>query len=165
MRYTTGTYLDHKKEKVPIHEFVDKELVLYAIASNQRALPNAIDGLKHGHRKIVFSCFKRNLIKGTDCSFISPQDFFISFYHSFSSFASGLLRLSSFVEIRVAQLSGYVSEKAAYHHGEASLCATIVKLAQNFVGSNNINLLVPQGQFGTRLGMPSINFECSELFI
>lgn len=29
--------------------------------------------------------------------------------------------------------------------------ATIVGLAQNFVGSNNINLLMPIGQFGTRL--------------
>lgn len=55
------------------------------------------------------------------------------------------------IEIRVAQLSGYVSEKAAYHHGEASLHTTIIKMAQNFVGSNNINLLHPQGMFGTRL--------------
>jgi DNA topoisomerase II len=31
------------------------------------------------------------------------------------------------------------------------LTGTIVNLAQNFVGSNNINLLVPSGQFGTRL--------------
>ena len=51
----------------------------------------------------------------------------------------------------MAQLSGYVSENAAYHHGEASLQATIVNMAQNFVGSNNVNLLQPQGQFGTRL--------------
>lgn len=28
---------------------------------------------------------------------------------------------------------------------------TIVNMAQNFVGTNNINLLHPQGQFGTRL--------------
>lgn len=28
---------------------------------------------------------------------------------------------------------------------------TIVGLAQNFVGSNNLNLLQPLGQFGTRL--------------
>lgn len=28
---------------------------------------------------------------------------------------------------------------------------TIVNLAQNYVGSNNINLLEPRGQFGTRL--------------
>jgi DNA topoisomerase-2 len=54
-------------------------------------------------------------------------------------------------EIKVAQFSGYVSEHSGYHHGEASLNAAIVGLAQNFVGSNNINLLLPKGQFGTRL--------------
>ena len=53
-------------------------------------------------------------------------------------------------EIKVAQFSGYVSEHACYHHGEASLNGAIVGMAQNFVGSNNINLLVPSGQFGTR---------------
>ena len=54
-------------------------------------------------------------------------------------------------EIRVAQLAGYVSEHAAYHHGEASLNGTITGMAQNFVGSNNVNLLKPMGQFGSRL--------------
>ena len=58
-------------------------------------------------------------------------------------------RLTS--EVKVAQFSGYVSEHSAYHHGEASLNGAIVKMAQNFVGSNNINLLEPNGQFGTRL--------------
>ena len=54
-------------------------------------------------------------------------------------------------EIKVAQLSGYVSEHTAYHHGEASLNGAIVGMAQDFVGSNNVNLLKPIGQFGTRL--------------
>lgn len=54
-------------------------------------------------------------------------------------------------EIKVAQLVGYVSEHTAYHHGEQSMEQTVVKLAQNFVGSNNINLLFPGGQFGSRL--------------
>lgn len=54
-------------------------------------------------------------------------------------------------EIKVAQFSGYVSKEACYHHGEASLNMAIVGMAQNFVGSNNINLLMPNGQFGTRL--------------
>jgi len=58
-------------------------------------------------------------------------------------------RLTS--EIKVAQFSGYVSEHSAYHHGEASLNGAIVNMAQTFVGSNNINLLEPNGQFGTRL--------------
>jgi DNA topoisomerase-2 len=54
-------------------------------------------------------------------------------------------------EIKVAQFSGYVSEHSGYHHGEASLNAAIVGMAQNYVGSNNINLFTPNGQFGTRL--------------
>jgi DNA topoisomerase-2 len=54
-------------------------------------------------------------------------------------------------EIKVAQFSGYVSEHSCYHHGEASLNGAIVGMAQNFVGSNNINLLIPSGQFGSRL--------------
>jgi DNA topoisomerase-2 len=54
-------------------------------------------------------------------------------------------------EIKVAQFSGYVSEHSSYHHGEASLNGAIVAMAQNFVGSNNVNLLEPLGQFGTRL--------------
>jgi DNA topoisomerase-2 len=54
-------------------------------------------------------------------------------------------------EIKVAQFSGYVSEHSGYHHGENSLNGAIVNMAQNFVGSNNINILMPNGQFGTRL--------------
>ena len=54
-------------------------------------------------------------------------------------------------EIKVAQLAGYTSEHAAYHHGEKSLNGAIVGMAQDFVGANNINLLAPNGQFGTRL--------------
>ena len=54
-------------------------------------------------------------------------------------------------EIKVAQFSGYVSENSGYHHGENSLNGAIINMAQNYVGSNNINLLTPNGQFGTRL--------------
>ena len=58
-------------------------------------------------------------------------------------------RLSN--EIKVAQFSGYVSENSCYHHGEESLNKAIVGMAQNFIGSNNINLLFPSGQFGSRI--------------
>lgn len=54
-------------------------------------------------------------------------------------------------EVKVAQFAGYVSEHSAYHHGEASLNKTIVGMAQEFPGSNNIAILQPSGQFGTRL--------------
>ena len=64
----------------------------------------------------------------------------------FSAFKKRLTK-----EIKVAQFSGYVSEHSGYHHGESSLNGAIVGLAQNFVGSNNINLFVPNGQFGSRI--------------
>ena len=54
-------------------------------------------------------------------------------------------------EIKVAQLAGYISENSAYHHGEQSLYDSIIGMAQDFVGSNNIELLAPKGQFGGRL--------------
>jgi DNA topoisomerase-2 len=54
-------------------------------------------------------------------------------------------------EIKVSSLSGAVIETAAYHHGNTSLEGAIVGMAQTFVGVNNINLLSPKGQFGSRL--------------
>ena len=115
--YVPGTFIDHKQSSISVTDFINKELILFSVADNQRSIPSIVDGFKPGHRKIMFSCFKRKL-KG---------------------------------EIKVAQLAGYVSEHSAYHHGEQSLCSTIVGLAQNYVGSNNVNLLEPIGQFGTRL--------------
>ncbi|KAK5998438.1 DNA topoisomerase 2 [Cladobotryum mycophilum] len=54
-------------------------------------------------------------------------------------------------DIKVAELHGYVSQQTAYHHGEISLQQTIIGMAQDFVGSNNVNVLVPSGNFGSRL--------------
>jgi DNA topoisomerase II len=53
-------------------------------------------------------------------------------------------------DVKVVQLAGAVADLTAYHHGDRSLLSTITKMAQNFVGSNNVPLLVPSGQFGTR---------------
>lgn len=54
-------------------------------------------------------------------------------------------------EIKVAQLGSYAAKETHYAHGEVSMCDTIVKLAQNFPGSNNMNLFEPIGQFGSIL--------------
>ena len=53
--------------------------------------------------------------------------------------------------LKVAQFAAKVSEKTDYHHGEVSLMGAIIGMAQNFVGSNNANLLNPNGMFGSRL--------------
>lgn len=53
-------------------------------------------------------------------------------------------------EQKVNELSSIVSTRTAYLHGDTSLVDTITGMAQTFVGSNNINLLYPSGEFGTR---------------
>ena len=58
-------------------------------------------------------------------------------------------------ELKVSQLSGYISSLTSYHHGETSMMMSIINMAQNFIGSNNINLLYPSGQFGSRVMLGS----------
>jgi DNA topoisomerase-2 len=53
-------------------------------------------------------------------------------------------------EMKVAQLGALIAQVSSYHHGEISLIGAVIGMAQDFVGSNNINLLEPKGQFGTR---------------
>ena len=53
-------------------------------------------------------------------------------------------------EIKVEQLSAKASEQTSYLHGANSLNGVIVGLAVKYVGSNNVNILEPDGNFGTR---------------
>lgn len=53
-------------------------------------------------------------------------------------------------EVKVAELQSLVSQETNYHHNTDILAGTIVRLAQTFVGSQNLNLMVPGGQFGSR---------------
>ena len=63
----------------------------------------------------------------------------------------GCVKKNIKTDMKVSQLSGAVAEISAYHFGDASLQGTITGMAQNYVGTNNINILSPEGQFGTRL--------------
>ena len=51
---------------------------------------------------------------------------------------------------KLEALIGHVCENTAYYHGEHGLSMAITGMAQNFLGSNNVNLLVPHGHFGCR---------------
>ena len=104
-------------KQLDITDFVHKDLVNFSLADLKRSIAHVADGLKPSQRKVMYSCFQKNLTS----------------------------------EMKVAQLAAHVAEKSAYHHGEVSLAETIVKLANDYTGSNNINLLEPCGQFGTRL--------------
>ncbi|KAK6588270.1 DNA topoisomerase II [Cryptosporidium xiaoi] len=118
--YKDGNYIDYSVNNqcrnLRYYDFINKELVLFSRYDTVRSIPNLLDGLKPGQRKVLFAAFKKKLNN----------------------------------ELKVAQFAGYVAEHSAYHHGESSLQSTIVNMAQNFVGSNNLNLLQPCGQFGSR---------------
>ena len=45
-------------------------------------------------------------------------------------------------EVKVAQLAGYISEQTAYHHGEVSLHGTVVGMAQDYVGIQQLRDLI-----------------------
>lgn len=115
--YDKDEVLNSDTNNITYTDFVDKEMKHFSKYDCDRSIPNVIDGWKISTRKILYSCFKRNLTN----------------------------------EIKVAQLAGYVSEHSGYHHGEMSLIKSIIGMAQEFVGSNNANVLMPNGQFGTRL--------------
>ena len=100
-----------------ITDFVNKDLIEFSMYDNVRSIPSAIDGLKPGQRKILYTALSSKLTR----------------------------------DVKVAQFAGDVAKLTEYRHGEQSLCETIVGMAQSYVGSNNIALLSPEGQFGTRL--------------
>lgn len=60
-------------------------------------------------------------------------------------------------DVKVSQIGGGIAEATGYHHGETSLVETIVGMAQQHVGTNNVNMLKPEGQFGSRLAKPSVH--------
>jgi DNA topoisomerase-2 len=51
--------------------------------------------------------------------------------------------------MKVAQLAGYCAETSNYHHGEQCLFDTIVRMSQDFPGSNNVPYFEKDGQFGS----------------
>ncbi|KAL8775572.1 MAG: hypothetical protein Q9209_000068 [Squamulea sp. 1 TL-2023] len=62
-QFKPGTYLDHTSNRITYTDFVNKELILFSIADNMRSIPSVVDGLKPGQRKVLFTCFKKNLRK------------------------------------------------------------------------------------------------------
>ena len=151
--------------------FRDFKMVIYHYdESSETTLDLAFNKERSDDRKVWLAGYDNNFILDIGQSRVSFTDFvnkdLIHFSNydnirSIPSMCDGLkpsqrkilyccFKRNLTKEIKVAQLSGYVSENGAYHHGEASLQGAIIGMAQNFVGSNNINLLHPEGQFGSR---------------
>ena len=62
-QFKPGTFLDHSTKKISYTDFINKELILFSMADNIRSIPSVVDGLKPGQRKVLYTCFKRNLKK------------------------------------------------------------------------------------------------------
>ena len=152
--------------------FKEKKMVCFTEADEARdELDMVFNKKRAADRKVWLGNYDRKLYLDTSDSHVTYKEFLTKEMTHFSKYDNdrsipnimdGLktsLRKILFTgfkrkltkEIKVAQFSGSVSEISCYHHGEASLNGAIKGLCQDFVGSNNINLFEPKGQFGTRL--------------
>jgi DNA topoisomerase-2 len=62
-QFKPGTFLDHSTKKITYTDFINKELILFSMADNIRSIPSVVDGLKPGQRKVLYTCFRRNVKK------------------------------------------------------------------------------------------------------
>lgn len=106
----------------PISWFINNKLILFGIAAVERAIPKLTDGFKESHRKIIYAAHKKWSIGSA----------------------------AKYSEFKVAQFAAYVASQTHYQHGEGILDDVLVGMAQEFIGSNNINWFYPRGRFGTR---------------
>ena len=105
-----------------ISYFVHHELVLYSRANLIRSIPKLMDGFKEALRKVIHGAhLKWN---------ISTK--------------------ARYEKFKVAQFASFIAYECKYHHGEGILHGVITKMGQRYIGSNNVPLLVDDGQFGTR---------------
>ena len=106
----------------PISLFINHEMILFSISDLKRSIPKLSDGCKESHRKILAGSHKL--------------------------FNIGSLN-ANYTECRVVDLDSYCSREMVYHHGNDILGNVIIKMAQDFLGTNNINLFAPNGQYGS----------------
>ena len=103
---------------IPIGDFLNTDLFLFAKDDIIRKLPHAIDGLNNSGRKIV----------------------------------NGILtKMKTKEKTKVVELAGSITKSQNYHHGEACLEENIKHKCFITVGGRQLPLLLPSGQFGSRL--------------
>ncbi len=130
-------WLAHFKEIVdvelvdqqPISEFINTELVKYGQLGLRRAIPNEMDGFKDSQRKVMWGAFR-----------------------IWDNEKNGKIKVGNtkYKEMKVARIAARAAEFTNYHHGERSLEGTLVAMAQDFPGANNLPFFSRDGQFGTR---------------
>lgn len=123
---------------LPISHFIDQELVTFARDNLGRNIPRLMDGLKESQRKIVWGMYTYKT------------------WGSCGRYENGKRKIgktdikTDAKSIKVGTLASHVQESTAYKHGEQCLCSTIIAMAFDFTGSNNIEYFKQDGLFGSR---------------
>ena len=105
-----------------ISQFINRELIGYSVASLVRAIPSEYDHLKESQRKALYTALNH------------------------WNYAAGGKKES----MKVQLVASKIAYELQYHHGDKSLADTIIKMAQDYIGSNNLGYFYQDGQFGTR---------------
>lgn len=105
---------------IDITYFVKGMYVYYCTTSVSRSIPDVMDGFNESKRKIFFG-MRQKRYEGPSKGCTSTD-----------------------------VVSGSVKAASHYRHGQVSLEGAIATMAQGFVGSNNIPLLVRDAEFGDR---------------
>lgn len=108
------------KKGQDVSQFINRELIGYSVASLFRAIPG-------------YDTFKESQRKG----FWAALEFF-------------KYDPTKGKTIKTGRFANKAADMSQYHHGEKSLTDTIIKMAQDFIGSNNMGFFKKEGQFGTR---------------
>ena len=161
---------DNEEEEDDDNESQTGEELDFKFNDSHQSIVKAFDKKLANERKRWLKDYNKDVILDNSKTSVTYKDFFDKDFIHFSNYdcqrsipsvcdgqkpSNRKILYGCFVknlkhEIKVAQLAPAVAEIAAYHHGEQSLCECIIKMAQTFVGANNINLLMPNGNFGTR---------------
>lgn len=111
-------------KECPISKFIDQEFIQYSVANLHRSIPRLMDGLKVSQRKVLWTAFQ----------------------HWKGPVMGQLMKGPK--EIKVERFASITAEATNYHHGGNCLSETIIAMAQNFVGANNMPYFTQDGQFG-----------------
>jgi DNA gyrase/topoisomerase IV subunit A len=111
-------------KECPITKFINEEFIQYSVSNLHRSIPRMMDGLKVSQRKVLWAAFTHWKGQGLGQLMKGPK------------------------EIKVERFASITAEATNYHHGGNCLSETIISMAQNFVGANNMPYFTQDGQFG-----------------
>ena len=79
--YDPAAYIDYTSSEVSLPDFIYKEVLPYSNYSNERNIPNVIDGLKPVQRKALFTFLSKNIVADVKVAQVAAQVAAFTMYH------------------------------------------------------------------------------------